>query len=116
MIRTAIAYPLAAKFRTGLTIAMFSLVIFTLIVFAILNNIGSVLEEEPDRVTGGYDVRATISRDLPIADVNAAIADSDELSLADFEVISGTGEFRGRGAAGWGRGDRLRAAGYQGAR
>jgi putative ABC transport system permease protein len=74
---------------------MFSLVIFTLIVFAILNNIGSVLNDEPDRVTGGYDIRATISRDLPIADVRAAIRDSEELSLADFVVITGTGEIRG---------------------
>ncbi len=95
VIRTSIAYPLAAKFRTGLTIAMFSLVIFTLIVFAILNNIGNVLQEEPDRVTGGYDVRATISRDLPIADVGAEIGNSEELSISDFSVIAGTGEFRG---------------------
>ena len=95
VIRTAIAYPLAAKFRTGLTIAMFSLVIFTLIVFAILNNIGSVLEEEPDRVTGGYDIRGTTSRDLPISDINAAIAAASEVSPADFEVIATTGEIRG---------------------
>jgi ABC-type lipoprotein release transport system permease subunit len=95
VIRTAIAYPLAAKFRTGLTIAMFSLVIFTLIVFAILNSIGSVLEEEPDRVTGGYDIRGTTSRYLPISDINAAIAASSEISPADFEVIATTGEIRG---------------------
>ena len=95
VIRTAIAYPLAAKFRTGLTIAMFSLVIFTLIVFAILNNIGSVLEEEPDRVTGGYDIRGTTSRDLPISDINAAIAAASEVSPADFVVIAATGEIRG---------------------
>ncbi|NQW17062.1 MAG: FtsX-like permease family protein [Chloroflexi bacterium] len=95
VIRTSIAYPLAAKFRTGLTIAMFSLVIFTLIVFAILNSIGSVLEEEPDRVTGGYDIRGTTSRDLPITDVDAAIAASPEISASDFEVISRTGQIRG---------------------
>ncbi|MCH7740586.1 MAG: FtsX-like permease family protein [Chloroflexi bacterium] len=95
VVRTSIAYPLAAKFRTGLTIAMFSLVIFTLIVFAILNNIGNVLAEEPDRVTGGYDIRATISRDLPITDVAAAIENSEELSIADFEVIASTGEISG---------------------
>jgi len=95
VIRTSIAYPLAAKFRTGLTIAMFSLVIFTLIVFAILNSIGSVLEEEPDRVTGGYDIRGTTSRDLPISDIDAAIAASTEISASDFAVIARTGEIRG---------------------
>ena len=35
---TAVAYPMSSKFRTGLTLAMFALVIFTLIVMSILTN------------------------------------------------------------------------------
>ena len=37
--KTAVAYPLASPFRTGLTISMFGLVIFTLVIFAIFSNI-----------------------------------------------------------------------------
>ena len=40
--KTAISYPMAAKFRTGLTVAMFALIIFTLMIFSILNGIGAV--------------------------------------------------------------------------
>ena len=37
VVVTAVAYPMAAKFRTGLTLAMFSLVIFTLIVLSLIH-------------------------------------------------------------------------------
>jgi putative ABC transport system permease protein len=88
ILKPAIAYPLAAKFRTGLTVAMFSLVIFTMMVFAILNGIGSDLDETPDRVTGGFDIRAETSLELPVGDIQAAIQAAPNLNLADFEVIA----------------------------
>ncbi|MBT6680495.1 MAG: ABC transporter permease [Chloroflexi bacterium] len=88
ILKPAIAYPMSAKFRTGLTVAMFSLVIFTMMVFAILNTIGSDLDETPDRVTGGFDIRAETSIDLPVTDIEAAIGAADNLNAADFEVIA----------------------------
>ena len=36
--RMAISYPLASKFRTGMTLAMFTLVVFSLVVMATLNS------------------------------------------------------------------------------
>jgi putative ABC transport system permease protein len=89
VVKMAIAYPMAARFRTGLTLAMFSLVIFTLMIFAILSNLGNAIEDEPDLVSGGFDIRAQIDPELPIDDVNAVIAASGgKLSESDFEVIS----------------------------
>ena len=64
--KTAVSYPMAAKFRTGLTVAMFALIIFTLMIFSVLNGIDNVTSKEPERVTGGYDIKATISQELPI--------------------------------------------------
>ena len=64
--KTAISYPMAAKFRTGLTVAMFGLIIFTLMIFSVLNGIQDVATEQPERVTGGYDIKATITPDLPL--------------------------------------------------
>ena len=90
--KVAIAYPMASKFRTGLTIAMFALIIFTLMIFSILNNIGDIASEEPDRVTGGYDVVATISKELPIADIQKEIDDSVQLNSDDFKVIASVSE------------------------
>ena len=41
---TAVAYPMSAKFRTGLTLAMFSLGIFTLMVMSVLSVAGTSRE------------------------------------------------------------------------
>ena len=89
VLKPAIAYPMTSKFRTGLTLAMFSLVIFTMMVFAILNSIGSDLDETPDRVTGGFDIRAETSINLPVKDIGAVISNSENLNASDFNLIVG---------------------------
>ena len=81
--KTAISYPMASKFRTGLTVAMFALIIFTLMIFSVLNGIDNVTSKEPERVTGGYDIKATISPDLPIQG-----SVTEYLDLSDFTVIA----------------------------
>ena len=83
--KTAISYPMASKFRTGLTVAMFALIIFTLIIFSVLNGIGDIASEQPERVTGGFDIKGTISPDLPFSgDIK------DSLNMSDFEVVAGS--------------------------
>jgi len=70
-------------------LAMFSLVIFTMMIFAILTNLGNAIEDEPELVSGGFDIRTQIDAELPIGDVEAVISGSDgKLSNADFTVIS----------------------------
>jgi len=82
--KTAISYPMASKFRTGLTVAMFALIIFTLMIFSILNGIGDITSEQPERVTGGFDIKASIISDLPISgDIR------DFLNMSDFTVVAG---------------------------
>ncbi|HIC49341.1 MAG TPA: ABC transporter permease [Dehalococcoidia bacterium] len=82
--KTAISYPMAAKFRTGLTVAMFALIIFTLMIFSVLNGIGDITSEQPERVTGGFDIKSSINRELPIVgDIR------DSLNMSDFTVVAG---------------------------
>ncbi|MCX8278369.1 MAG: FtsX-like permease family protein, partial [Dehalococcoidia bacterium] len=89
VVKMAIAYPMAARFRTGLTLAMFSLVIFTMMIFAILTNLGNAIEDEPELVSGGFDIRGQIDAELPIDDVNEVISNSGrKLSASDFDVIT----------------------------
>ena len=83
--KTAISYPMASKFRTGLTVAMFGLIIFTLMIFSVLNGIGDIASEEPERVTGGYDIKASISSELPI---QSKIEDS--LNMNEFSTVFGS--------------------------
>jgi putative ABC transport system permease protein len=55
-VRTAIAYPLANKFRTGMTIAMMSLVVFALVMISTLSmNFKNLFLSDDSR--GGWDVQ-----------------------------------------------------------
>ncbi len=89
IMKPAVAYAVANRFRTGLTVSMFALVIFVLMSFSILNQSFSGLLQTPENVTGGFDVRAEIDDDLPIEDIEAVIDASPDLNLNDFELIVG---------------------------
>ena len=85
---TAVAYPMSAKFRTGLTLAMFALVIFTLIVMSILTEaFGAVGDAET--AAGGWDIHANVNINSPIDDIHGAIAADPGLDPAAFEAIGG---------------------------
>ena len=86
---TAVAYPMSAKFRTGLTLAMFALVIFTLIVMSILTNVFDVSSVDQETVTGGWDVQGTLNFSTPIDNIRQAIDEEPKLSIQDFEAIGG---------------------------
>ncbi|MBI4306202.1 MAG: FtsX-like permease family protein [Chloroflexi bacterium] len=90
VLRTAIAYPMAARFRTGLTLAMFALIIFTLMVIAILTNTSQIAFERPHRVTGGYEITASVPVDLAVPDINAALSGVPGVSGDDFLAIAGS--------------------------
>lgn len=89
IMKPAVAYAVANRFRTGLTVSMFALVIFVLMSFSILNQSFSALLQTPENVTGGFDVRAEINRKLPIDDIEAAIEASPDLDINDFTSIAG---------------------------
>ena len=86
---TAVAYPMSAKFRTGLTLAMFALVIFTLIVVSILTEAFSTTSDRVALATGGWDIEATISPSTPIADIRQAIDDNPTLRGDSFRAVGG---------------------------
>jgi len=71
-IRTAVAYPLANKFRTGMTIAMISLVMFALVMMSTMNSNFSRLFLG-DEAQGGYDVVVTENPSNPIPNMKAAL-------------------------------------------
>jgi putative ABC transport system permease protein len=56
-LRLGLAYPLARRFRTGLTLAMFSLVIFTMVFISILSNVFSgQIDNTVKDEAGGFDI------------------------------------------------------------
>ncbi len=85
---TAIAYPMSAKLRTGLTLAMFALVFFTLMFISVLTETFSTQFTDPEVVTGGWHIEGTIGARTPVEDVNRSIV---ELGLQpdDFRAVGG---------------------------
>ncbi len=65
-LRLGLAYPLARRFRTALSIGMFALVIFTMVLLTVLSSIfeGQV-DEFTERAAGGFDLVATSSSAAP---------------------------------------------------
>jgi putative ABC transport system permease protein len=74
-LKMGVAYPLASRFRTGMTIAMFSIVIFAITVMGIINN--SFLD-----LMGGEDARASwdiivqTNPNNPIPDLQGALREA----------------------------------------
>jgi ABC-type lipoprotein release transport system permease subunit len=71
-IKTAVAYPLANKFRTGMTIAMISLVMFALVMMSTMNENFDRLFLSDDALAG-YDVLVSELPGNPIDDVAAQL-------------------------------------------
>lgn len=71
-VRAAVAYPSAARGRTGKTVAMFSLIVFSIVMFATMNQ-NYVHGMLGDEASGGWDVKASIVATNPPADLVAAL-------------------------------------------
>ena len=80
-VRMAIAYPGAARGRTGLTIAMFSLIVFSLVTFATINQ-NFVNLFLGDEANAGWDVRADLISTNPIGDGSATAFDQSLATAA----------------------------------
>ncbi|RLC93564.1 MAG: ABC transporter permease [Chloroflexi bacterium] len=87
-LRTAIAYPMNNRLRTGLTLAMFSLVIFTIIFMSVTIEANMGVFKKVEMFSGGYDVQGTVNYNNPIPDIEQAVAQSETLNSEDFEAIA----------------------------
>ena len=86
---TAVAYPMSNKFRTGLTLAMFALVIFSLTVMSTLSETFGTQFAETEVITGGWHIDAHVNPRTPIEDIRRDIEDEPELRIEDLDAIGG---------------------------
>jgi len=71
-LRIAVAYPLANKFRTGMTLAMIALVVFAVVMMSIMNvNFNALFLRDDSR--GGWDIVVTENPNNPIGDLVASL-------------------------------------------
>jgi len=88
VLRAAMAYPMKNRLRTGLTIAMFSLVIFTIVFMSVVIGANTAVLSDSDSFAGGYDIMANVSYVNPIADIQQAMVDKG-FDADDFQAIAG---------------------------
>ncbi|MDM8000829.1 MAG: FtsX-like permease family protein [Dehalococcoidia bacterium] len=88
VLRAAMAYPMKNRMRTGLTIAMFSLVIFTIVFMSVVIGANTAVLSDSDSFAGGYDIMANVSYINPVPNMQEAIVEKG-IDPADFEAIAG---------------------------
>src|SRR5205823_9006158 len=88
VLKTAVAYPMSAIFRTGMAIAMFALIMFVLILMSVLTNLNQQVDPNKPNVSGGYQIEAAASYSNPIKDINAQIAANPDLN-GKFTSVTG---------------------------
>ena len=88
VLKMSMAYPLANRFRTGTTLAMFTLVVFTLVTGTASNGSFIHAMENAETFGGGFDVRASTSGGTPILDVQRAVSQAPELEAEDFTAAA----------------------------
>ncbi|GCE25754.1 hypothetical protein KDA_12380 [Dictyobacter alpinus] len=91
LAKLALAYPLQRRLRTGLSVIMFSLVVFAMTVMAIITNAMQNSYVDINTQTGGYDIQATAYfRSLPDLQTSLARQGIDPKSFASIGVRSTT--------------------------
>ena len=87
-LKTALTYPLTNRFRTGVTLSMFTLVVFTLVVGGTVTTAFTNAFDDEELFGGGFQIRAGTVQVSPIVDLKAAIAEEPSLDPGDFAIIA----------------------------
>ena len=76
--KTAVSYALKSKFRTGMTIAIFALVIFTITTMSmIIGMMGTNIEKQVQEASGGYEILAFCNPNAPLENLSKELADNN---------------------------------------
>jgi len=92
VLRAAVSYPMQSRFRTGMTLAMFSLVVFTIVTMSFITAAFGSIFSDTNRLSGGFDVRADAGYAVPIEDMDEALGDAEGVNKDD---IAAVGTFTG---------------------
>ncbi len=89
VVGTAIAQPMRNRFRTGATIGLFTLVVFTLVTGASTSASFLATMNDEELFGGGYQVTAQTSPLSPVTDMDAALADANGIPPGEFVSAAG---------------------------
>ncbi len=86
MIKTAVSYPMASRFRTGMAVSMFALIIFTLVYMSSMTASFRDVINDTDRVAGSFHIRANVVN--PISNIETALDESGRIGADSFTAIA----------------------------
>jgi putative ABC transport system permease protein len=92
VLKTAVSYPMQSRFRTGMILALFSLVIFSLVTMSFINKSIASIFDDTDQLTGGFEVRADAGYTAPIPNMQNALKSAEGV---DDEKITAVGSLSG---------------------
>lgn len=88
-LKTGVAYPLTSRFRTGMTMAMIGLIMFSLVMMATINrNFAALFLNEDSK--GGFDVVVAVNENNRLEGIREGL----EAAGVDTSPIVATGELR----------------------
>jgi putative ABC transport system permease protein len=88
VIKTAVAYPMQSRLRTGITLAMFALIVFTLTMMGFIITANDAIGEDVGRISGGFQVRTYANAINPLPDMRAALEEANGVNPDDFEAVA----------------------------
>ncbi len=92
-LRMAAAYPLLHRFRTGMAVAMFALVVFTMVVSAVLLESAHQAYARRERPPTGYDITASVPASATLPDLPAALQSAPAVKPVDFSGAGSESQF-----------------------
>jgi putative ABC transport system permease protein len=87
VLKTAVKYPTQSLFRTGMTLAMFMLVVFTFTAMNFVQAAMSVAFGDTEKLSGGYEVSADGGYADPIPNMEAALEDAQGLERDEISAV-----------------------------
>ena len=91
VLKTAIAYPLNTRFRTGMTMVLFAMIMASVVVMAVVIHATQTLVQLDEKSTAGFDIEVSptlLSFFSPVDDFAAALEEqADAEVLADVAAV-----------------------------
>ncbi len=90
VLKTAIAYPLSTRFRTGMAMVMFAMIICTVVIMAVVIQATQSLITLDAKQSAGFEVKTSttlLSFFDPITDLEARIAKATQYDLSGVAVV-----------------------------
>jgi len=87
LVKIAISYPMTSKFRTGMTISMFSLIIFMITIMQVMVGMISYnADSQVEELSGGYHIIGNTIPDVPMIEIEETMEENEFLA-AEVESV-----------------------------